>query len=187
MGGTNASCGADLAKFKLKLLGSVCTPADTFRFFGDLCSAALTGESKTEGREVDARSPPSSRCLLSAFFFSIHQTAPDASHASVKTECTICAVSNPSMLRVLSSSLSTGVENMIGVGVLNSETKSRSRPDGSGMGVGVLSAVGEAGSDSMDETERRFVRAGVRTGCIGGAFDELEELCRGGEKFPVSS
>lgn len=81
---------------------------------------------------------------------------------------------------MLSRSRSTGVEKMIGVGVLRSDAKSRSRLEGRGSGVGDLSAVGEAGSERVDETERRLVRAGVRTGWIGGAFDDPEELCRGG-------
>lgn len=36
--------------------------------------------------------------------------------------------------------------------------------------------VGEAGSESVDEMDRRFVRAGVRVGYIGGFREELEKL-----------
>ena len=68
----------------------------------------------------------------------------------------------------------------MGVGVLSREAKSISWLDGKGSGVGVLSAVGEAGSERVDDTDRRLVRAGVRTGCPGGAFDDPDELCRGG-------
>lgn len=67
-----------------------------------------------------------------------------------------------------------GVENIIGVGVVNKDAKSRSRAEGRGTGVGVLSTVGEAGSDKVDDTERRFVRAGVRIECAGGALDPEE-------------
>lgn len=76
----------------------------------------------------------------------------------------------------------------MGAGVESKEEKSRSWPDGGGMGVVVaLSVVGDPGSDSVDETERRFVRAGVRRGCAGGIFEELEELYRGGDDSNGSS
>lgn len=63
---------------------------------------------------------------------------------------------------------------MIGAGVLNRLAKSMSGPCvvlGSGR-VGAFSIVGDEGfedRDSVEETERRFVRAGVRTVDIGGA------------------
>ena len=35
--------------------------------------------------------------------------------------------------------------------------------------MGCVGEVGEEGAESVDETERRFVRTGVRAGCVGGA------------------
>ena len=57
---------------------------------------------------------------------------------------------------------------MIGVGVDSNEAKSESRPERFGKGVDALSVAGEPGSERIDDTERRFVRAGVRIGCDGG-------------------
>lgn len=75
---------------------------------------------------------------------------------------------------------------MIGEGVLSSETKSVVVLCGIGK-VGVLSDVGDAGSDRMDDTERRFVRAGVRTVCMGGARELDEPVRRGGSSIVTSS
>src|SRR6266581_833117 len=47
-----------------------------------------------------------------------------ASHASLKTECTIWPVSKPRELRLLSSSRSNFVPNMMGAGLFRSDTKS---------------------------------------------------------------
>ena len=119
---------------------------------------------------------PSSTRRRSALRFSIHHSAPVASHASLRTEWTICPVSNPKALMELSKSRSSGVEKMIGAGVLNTDEKSCGRT-----GAEDLSKVGVAGSDSVDETDRRFVRAGVRVGRTGGVLDELDitlEPCR---------
>jgi hypothetical protein len=59
------------------------------------------------------------------------------------------------------------VENIIGAGVFKSEEKSCG-----GRGVSGLSVVGEEGSERVEETERRFVRAGVRAGRAGGPLEE---------------
>jgi len=100
---------------------------------------------------------------FSSFLRNIHQMAPAESHACERTEWTICAVSKPKDAKVLSKYLSVGVENMTGVFAVNKVTKSKSRAEGIGKGVGVLSRVGEPESERMEETERRLVRAGVRT------------------------
>ena len=63
---------------------------------------------------------------------------------------------------------------MIGVGVVSNEAKSESRPEGFGKGVDALSVLGEPGSERIDDTERRFVRAGVRRGWDGGGALALE-------------
>ena len=57
---------------------------------------------------------------------------------------------------------------MIGVGVDNNEAKSESPPERVGKGVDALSVAGEPDSERIDDTERRFVRAGVRIGWVGG-------------------
>ena len=113
-----------------------------------------------------------SKNVFSSFSFlrSIHHNDPAASHAFVNTECTICAVSKPSKARVFKRCRSVVVENITGVRALRRLAKSRSRAVGIGRGVGVLSFVGEALSDNIEDTERRLVRAGVRTGCDGGGF-----------------
>ena len=119
---------------------------------------------------------PSSARRRSAFRFSIHHSAPVASHASLRTEWTICPVSKPRALIELRRSRSSGVEKIIGAGVLSTDEKSCGRT-----GAEDLSKVGVAGSDSVDDTERRFVRAGVRVGRTGGVLEELDimlELCR---------
>lgn len=63
------------------------------------------------------------------------------------------------MLRLLRSSRSSGVENIIGAGVFRRDEKFCG-----GKGASGLSEVGEAGSESVEETERRLVRTGVRAG-----------------------
>lgn len=68
----------------------------------------------------------------------------------------------------------------MGAGVLRREAKSNPSPRGAGSKVGVFSGVGEPGSDRMEDTERRLVRAGVLTGNTGGAL-EPEEFVRGGD------
>ena len=37
-----------------------------------------------------------------------------------------------------------------------------------------FSDVGDPGSESVEDTDRRFVRTGVRVGSAGGPFDEVE-------------
>lgn len=70
-------------------------------------------------------------------------------------------MSKPSEERLLSKSLSSGVENISGAGVLSKVEKSC---------AGSLSfdfsklLEGDICSESVDETERRFVLAGVRVG-----------------------
>ena len=59
--------------------------------------------------------------------------------------------------------------------------KSTSRPEGIGSGVGVLSPIGEPVLDMMEETERRFVRAGVRTRRLGGPLELDVRIMGGGE------
>jgi hypothetical protein len=130
-------------------------------------SSLWLDESTPVGSIPSALGSLSSRTCRSSLFLSIHQTAPAASQAFVSTEWTICAVSNPRVLRVFKRWRSVGVEKMIGVGVVSNEAKSESRPEGPGKGVDV-SVVGEPDSERMDDTERRFVRAGVRRGCDGG-------------------
>ena len=44
------------------------------------------------------------------------------------------------------------------------------------MHVFAAAVVGDAGSESVEEMDRRFVRAGVRAGCVGGFFDEFDKL-----------
>lgn len=68
---------------------------------------------------------------------------------------------------------------MIGVGVVSNEAKSESRPERLGKGVDALSVVGEPDSERIDDTERRFVRAGVRRGCDGGGTLEWPDQIRG--------
>lgn len=41
-----------------------------------------------------------------------------------------------------------------------------------GRGVSGLSEVGEEGSERVEDTERRFVRTGVRAGRAGGPLEE---------------
>lgn len=105
--------------------------------------------------------------FLSAFFLSIHQTAPAESQALVSTECTIWPVSKPQELSVLRSSRSRGVEKMIGVGRVNSEAKSKSRLSGGRSGVETPPAPESELSESVEDIERRLVRAGVLSGCMG--------------------
>jgi hypothetical protein len=145
---------------------------DLFRFFFDVDglsskfgSLSWLDESACIARALASLS---SKIYRSSFFFSIHQTAPAASQAFVSTEWTIWAVSNPRVLKVFKRWRSVGVEKMIGVGVDNNEAKSDSRPERLGKGVDALSVAGEPESERIDDTERRFVRAGVRIGCGGG-------------------
>jgi hypothetical protein len=83
------------------------------------------------------------------------------------------------MLSEFNSSLSTGEENIMGAGVpSNVEKSTRSRPAavGKDWGLWEVATVGEMGpsSERVEEMDRRFVRAGVRT-WVGGCFCELEE------------
>ena len=91
--------------------------------------------------------------------FSIHHNAPVASQASFRTEWTICPVSRPKTLIELSNSRSSGVEKIKGAGVCRREEKSWG-----GWGTFDFSKAFGPRSDSVEETERRFVRAGVRVG-----------------------
>ena len=86
-------------------------------------------------------------------------------------------MSKPSALRVLSSSRSRELENIIGVGVLSREAKLISCARGG------ANPVGE--SDKVDETERRFVRAGVRIGYVGGILEPVEFRREEGEDEPA--
>lgn len=58
----------------------------------------------------------------------------------------------------------------MGAGVLNNEAKSKSC-ESTGRAEKFFS-VGEPASDMMEDTDRRFVRTGVRVGNAGGAFEE---------------
>ena len=108
---------------------------------------------------------PLSIALRSAFRFNIHQSAPVASQASARTECTIWPVSKPSPHKLFSNSRSSDVENINGAGVLSREEKSG--------GIETSDFSRGACSDSVDDTERRFVRTGVRIGIAGGPLLEL--------------
>jgi hypothetical protein len=153
---------------------------DLFRFFdvdslsskfGSLSWLDESASGKSILRELASLS---SDICRSSLFLSIHQTAPAASQAFVSTEWTIWAVSNPRVLRVFKRRRSVGVEKMIGVGVDSKEAKSESRPERFGKGVDALSVVGEPVSERIDDTERRFVRAGVRIECDGGGALAME-------------
>lgn len=130
-------------------------------------------------------SPSSTIAALfpSSFFRSSHHSEPAASHACDSTECTICAVSKPSSASVFSSCRSGGVENITGVRALSRLAKSRSRAAGMGSGVGVFSSVGEA---VIEDTERRFVRAGVRWCEDGGGFEPMPGKGEGARCFGSS-
>ncbi len=60
---------------------------------------------------------------------------------------------------------------MTGVLDASSDRKSMSREEGVGNGVGILSRIGDPVSDMTEDTDRRFVRAGVRTGRVGGPLE----------------
>lgn len=115
----------------------------------------------------------SNNWFLSAFFFSIHQSALAASQASVNTECTIWPVSNPIRLSVLRRFRSRSVENANGALTVICAEKSGSfvLPRGA---IGGGDTVGEPGGElvRLDETERRFVRTGVRDGKEEGGREE---------------
>src|SRR6266436_2007148 len=95
---------------------------------------------------------------------SIHQMALAASQASLKTECTIWPVSKPRELRLLSSSRSNFVPNMMGAGVFKSDAKFWGGNEGRGC------SAGDEGSERFEDTERRLVRTGVRVGNAGGSL-----------------
>ena len=86
---------------------------------------------------------------------SIHQNDPALTHASYSTECTICAASRPS-----NAKLSKRCRSVV-VKILQMCARSG---DGISRGVGVLSFVGKAILDNMEDAERRLVLAGVHTG-----------------------
>lgn len=117
----------------------------------------------------------SNNWCLSAFFFSIHQSALAASQASVNTECTIWPVSNPIRLSVLRRFRSRSVEKANGALTPICAEKSGSfvLPRGA---IGGGDTVGEPGGElvRLDETERRFVRTGVRVGKEEGGREEEE-------------
>jgi hypothetical protein len=147
--GTSASWGADrvaLSAWVWVPTMSVCTDTDTAvrlplltavdgRVFDGLrgpvslaavpaVAAAGGGEAGSESGVPFSLSPASARAFFSALRLSIHHSAPAASHASLKTECTIWAVSKPRALRLVSRFLSSGVEKMMGAGVLRRVAKS---------------------------------------------------------------
>jgi len=62
----------------------------------------------------------------------------------------------------------SSVENMTGGLAVSSDTKSMSRGEGAGNGVGILLRMGDPVSDMTEETDHCFVRVGVRTGRVGG-------------------
>lgn len=66
---------------------------------------------------------PCSTSEASAFLMSIHQSDPEESQASLRTECTIWPVSKPKLLREFKSRCSTAVENIIGAGESNKVAK----------------------------------------------------------------
>jgi len=71
---------------------------------------------------------------------------------------------------------------MIGAGVFSKDAKSCG-----GSGAIGFSVVGEDDSDSVDDTERRFVRTGVRMGSAGGSLDveDVGERWREGGRLPA--
>lgn len=182
VGGTSANLGCGVVS--TTSCTSVCIPTETLlRFFlGVFClagagvaslgpdtrSAIDSSISLGQATAGAAESKSWSWKVFSSFFRSIHHIAPAASQAFDRTECTICAVSRPSEASVLSNCRSGGVVKITGVRAESSVWKSRSREAAIGNGVGVFSVVGEPDSDIIDETDRRFVRAGVRTGWEGG-------------------
>lgn len=66
---------------------------------------------------------PCSNSEASAFRMSIHQSDPEESQASLRTECTIWPVSKPRLLNEFNSRCSTAVENIIGAGESNRVAK----------------------------------------------------------------
>lgn len=77
-------------------------------------------------------------------------------------------MSKPSIDRLFSSSRSSGVEKIRGAGVFSIDEKSCS--------VGNEDLSRGRWSESVDDTERRFVRTGVRVGNAGGALFEPWEV-----------
>lgn len=74
---------------------------------------------------------------------------------------------------------------MIGAGVMSKDEKLRSASFCGAGNVGIFSVpvivdvvCSFSGSERVEDTERRFVRAGVRTVCTGGAAERPEELVR---------
>lgn len=114
---------------------------------------------------------PCSSSEASAFLMSIHQSDPEESQASLRTECTIWPVSNPRLLKEFKSRCSTGVENIIGTGESSKVAKLFCWVAG---GSGVLITL-SSWSERAEETERRLVLIGVRAGYAGGSFDEEPE------------
>lgn len=66
---------------------------------------------------------PCSSSEASALLMSIHQSDPEESQASLRTECTIWPVSNPKLLNEFKSCRSTAVEKIIGAGESNRVAK----------------------------------------------------------------
>lgn len=66
---------------------------------------------------------PCSSSEASAFLMSIHQSDPEESQASLRTECTIWPVSKPRLLSEFKSRCSMAVENIIGAGESNKVEK----------------------------------------------------------------
>ena len=120
---------------------------------------------------------PCSCSEVSAFLMSIHQSDPEESQASLRTEWTIWPVSNPRLLNEFKSRCSTAVENIIGAGESNKVAKFFWWAVG---GSGVFITL-SSWSERAEVTERRLVLTGVRAGYAGGSFDEeLErETCWG--------
>jgi hypothetical protein len=80
-------------------------------------ASVSTSVSASRVTSVFVRFMLSSSAFFSAFLLSIHHTAPLASQASLRTEWTICPMSKPIMLRLLSNLRSSGVEKSNGAGV----------------------------------------------------------------------
>ena len=119
-----------------------------------------------------------SNSFRSAFFFIIHQMALAASHASVRTLCTSCAVSNPRVLRLFNRLRSKGEEKAKADFCFIIETKS-GRLGAMRAGMGGENVVGDVGGElvRVEDTDRRLVRTGVRVGYDdGGRMEELEPL-----------
>jgi len=112
----------------------------------------------------------SSNVICSSFLHNTHHKAPAESHAQLNAECTIWAVSKPREAKAFNKQRGKPAWR---TGRWQQRYKIYVAGGRAGNGVGVLSRMGDPVSDMTEETDRRFVRVGVRTGRVGGPL-ELE-------------